>query len=180
MTADTVMPDPITAGTTITYTRTYADFPASSWALKLILAGKSILAVDAVASGSDFVITITPAQSAILDAGNYQWVERVTSAGVVHDAASGTVVVKPNLATASAGSLQSADEKMLEIVELAISGQLTDGIASYQIAGRMVSKIPIDELLRLRTGLRQAVKAAGTGTPSRPVRFRFPGTRNEV
>jgi len=44
----------------------------------------------------------------------------------------------------------------------------------------MVSKIPMADLLKLRTGLRAAVMTARTGSPARPVRFRFPGTRNEV
>lgn len=45
----------------------------------------------------------------------------------------------------------------LTLVESAISGQLPAGMASYQLAGRAITKIPIQELMKLRQQLREEV-----------------------
>jgi hypothetical protein len=103
-------------------------------------------------------------------------VERVSKAGEVHDVASGVVTVDPDLANVAPGDLQASDEKLLKVLEAAISGQLTDGIASYQIAGRMVSKIPLEELVAMRNSLRASVATAQSGRASRKVLFRFTPT----
>jgi hypothetical protein len=47
----------------------------------------------------------------------------------------------------------------LTLVESAIAGQLPAGMASYQIAGRAITKIPIKELWELRDKLRAEIAA---------------------
>lgn len=171
----TNLPDRISAGTTVTYTRTLADYPASAgWTLTLYLAGPKVLKAEAAASGDDHVVLLTAAQTATLEQGTYRWVERVTKAAEAYDVASGTIGVDPDLADAADGELQLSDEKLLALLDAAISGQVTDGIASYQIGGRAVSKIPLTELTAMRNSLRNAVAAAQGGRPSRKVLFTFP------
>jgi hypothetical protein len=65
--------------------------------------------------------------------------------------------IEPNAATSAPGSFVTWEEKTLAIVEAALSGRLTSDIESYQIAGRAVNKIPIQELKKLRGELRAAV-----------------------
>lgn len=178
MSTNTTLPDRITAGTTVAYTRTLADYPASDgWTMTLYIAGEKVLKVPASAAGDDHVVLIAPSKSTLLKPGSYRYVERVEKAGDAYDATTGMVVVDPDLANAQDGDLQSKDEQLLKVLEDVIAGNLADGaIASYQIGGRAVSKIPMNELIALRNSLRATVVAGQTGRPSRKVLFTFPPT----
>lgn len=160
--ADTLteMPDSFAAGTTVTYRRTVAAYPAGGvWNLTVYLSGVSTLAKVAGQDGEEYVVTLTAAETATLGAGKYQWVERVVKSPEVFEVASGTVVVEPNIATAAAGSMQTWEEKTLVVVEAALTGKLTADMESYSIHGRTVNKIPTRELMQIRAELKRAVNA---------------------
>lgn len=163
-TALTEMPDEFVSGTTVKYTTTYADYRANDgWSMVLYVAGVGrITPITATASGASFAVTLTSSITAGLDAGTYQWTERVTKAGESYDAASGTVGVLANIATAIAGDLQSWEEKALVVVEAALLGRLTADQQAFSIAGRAVTKIPVAELLSIRTSLRSAIRSQRT------------------
>src|SRR5262249_44312146 len=65
--------------------------------------------------------------------------------------------IEPNVATAAAGAFNTWEEQTLAVVEAAIAGRLTSDIQAYQIAGRSVSKIPIEDLRRIRGELKAAI-----------------------
>lgn len=177
MFTDTMMPATISSGTTVTYRRSLPDYPANQgWQLTVYLAGKSILNVAAVANGPDHDVTLTATQTAALAAGVYTWVERVVKGTEKYDVARAVVTVLADLAAATAGSLQSFEEKTLAVLEAAISGQLTDRVRSYQIFGRAVEKIPMDELRSLRNEFLAAVQQQKTGKVGRTLLGRFTGT----
>lgn len=157
----------------MSYTRTVTDFPATSWTLKLTLAGPKVLTVTAATSGTDFVVTLSATQTAALEAGAYVYVERVESGVERYDVERGAVTVTADPTLAGPGDLQSKEEKMLVVVEAAIDGTLASGMQSYQILGRAVSKIPIRELMELRSQLKAAIAARKSGSISRPILIRF-------
>lgn len=170
----TALPSTISAGTTIGYRRTLSDYPASAgWTLKLYLSGPSNLIVTATAAGDDFDVAITPAQSASLKPGTYTFIERVSKAGASYDPTRSQVVVLADVATAGPGTMQSWEERTLEVVELALSGSLESGIQSYQIHGRAVSRIEAGELLKIRQQLKSAIASRKSGKISRPILIRF-------
>lgn len=176
----TALPDTFPAGTTVKYTRSLSDYPATSgWTLKLLLAGAGTHAEDAVANGDAFDVTLTAAETAALPPGDYRWVERVEKGGEVYDVATGVVTVTPNLATATPGSLQSWEEKELAAVEAAIAAILAGGIAAYQIAGRAVTKVDLPTLQKLRASLRTEIARQRGQAPGRQWKFTFTGTANE-
>jgi hypothetical protein len=173
----TALPDSFPAGTTVIYTKSFTNFSPTEWTLKLYLAGPDTLNVTAVASGESYVVTIPATSTAASPAGSYHWVERVEKTGVVCDLASGLVILTPNLATATDGSLQDWAEKVLPLVEAAIAGRIPAGMESYQIAGRAVAKIPIRELMALRGQLKSMVAQGQSRTRiSRPIHIKFPQT----
>ena len=117
----TALPETIAAGTTVAYTKTVADYPATDgWTLTLEIAGEKLLSVEADANGGDYDVTISAEQSATLTAGTYYFAEKVEKAGEVHRVGSGRVTVEPNLATALAGDLQSPNERMLKALNAVI------------------------------------------------------------
>jgi hypothetical protein len=162
MDTPTSWPSTITAGTTVKVLRSHSEYPASAgWTLRFWLAGPSVIdkGVAGVASGASFLVTLTPAISAKLTAGTYRWREIVTLSGESFVAASGVLVVEANIAAAGAGDLQTWEERTLAVVEAALEDRLTDDMQAYSIGGRAVTKIPVLELMGLRTSLRSAVEA---------------------
>lgn len=125
-------------------------------------------------SGS-YRITLAASDTAQLEAGRYQWIERLSKAGEVHDFASGVVIVDPDVGVAAAGELQSWEEKTLPIVELAIAGRLPSGMENYQVFGRAIGKIPIKDLLSIRASLQADVnRLRNPGRIGRSVKVQFP------
>ena len=171
------IPDSFSAGSTVEYVKTVPDYPAGAWSLKLILAGKSTLTVNATAEGSSFNVTITPAQSAGLCAGVYQYVERATDGTIVKDLGRGTVTVTPNLETAGDGDLQTWEEKTLAVIEAKLAGRVDSSIDEYVIGSRQVRYIPLDDLLKWRDKLAARVAAQKSpGRAGRSVLVTFPRT----
>lgn len=179
----TEIPDTITAGTTVRYTATRSDYPASSgWTAKLYVSGASVTGgQDGVASGAAFIFTLTPAITAPLKPGMYQWSEIYTKAGEQYVGASGTLTVVANIAAAGAGDMLTFEQRALIIVQAAIEGRLTSDMEAFSIAGRAVTKISMPDLMRIRRELRAEVKSqTNPGRFMEEVRFSFPGTSSET
>ncbi len=183
----TALPETIADGTTVAYTKTVADYPATDgWTLTLEIAGEKLLSVEADANGGDYDVTISAEQSATLTAGTYYFAEKVEKAGEVHRVGSGRVTVEPNLATALAGDLQSPNERMLKALNAVIESRLGTStgvpkdVESYAIDGIAVTKIPLERLMTLRTQLSTTVaRERRGGGIGRQYRYTFTGARNE-
>lgn len=158
-----VVPSHFPAGTTVKFTRSLDDFPpADGWAYTIYLNGltqkfnKAADVVDGI-----FQMTFVPSDTAALVPGPYRYAERLSNSGTgeVYDITGDTLVIniEPNAASAPAGTFNTWEERTLAIVEAAIQGRLTSDIASYQVAGRAVNKIPIEDLRRIRGELRAAI-----------------------
>jgi len=174
------LPCSFAAGTTVVYRRSLANYRANDgWTLTLYLRGVSVLTSAGAASGADHVVTLTAAATGPLGAGTYLWTERVTKAAEAYDVASGTVVVEPNLATATAGQLQSWEEKELAKVEAALEQLFTTGHTSYQIHGRAVTFTEPTELLKIRDSLVTRIQRRQRGGKMRTIRYKFTGASEE-
>ncbi len=92
----------------------------------------------------------------------------------------GQLTILTDVATADAGDLQAFSERLLPVIEQEIYNRLSGqaSIESYAVAGRSVSKIPIDKLYELRGKMlaeRAGARSAGKlGVPVRAV-FARPG-----
>lgn len=176
----TALPEEFAAGTTVTYLKTIAGYSPATWTLKLYLAGAKAASFDGVTQGSGWLVTLAASATEELTAGAYSWTERLEKTGPVRqDIASGLILVTPDIANAGDGDFQSWAEKTLPLVESAIAGRFPGGIASYQIAGRALSKIPLPELLQLRTMLLNQIAQVKKPTRlSKPVLISFPPVGN--
>lgn len=160
----TQMPAAFSRGSTVEYTRTVTDYPATAgWTLSVHIAGRSKLSKNASASGSDYAVLLTAADTAVLEAGTYTWLERVTDGTAVHDVGSGTVTITPNVATAAAGDLRSFDEKALEAIEAALLVDMGSTTVSYQVAGRGEVTMDRREAMKLRDTLARRVNRSRNG-----------------
>lgn len=158
-----VVPDHFPAGTTVKFSRSLDDFsPSDGWTYAIFLNGltqkfnKAATVVDNI-----FQIEFVPSDTASLNSGPYRYAERLTNSGTgeVYDITGDELVIniEPNVGSAAAGAFNTWEERTLVVVEAAINGRLTSDIQSYQIAGRSVSKIPIQELRQIRGELKAAL-----------------------
>jgi hypothetical protein len=149
----TALPEEFSAGTTVRYRKRFTDYPASAgWTLTLYLGGPSARAKTAAADEDDFVVTLAASDTGgDFVPGSYQAVERVSNeAGDVYQVDARRTNITPNLAEATDGSSQDWLERAIPVLRAHIEGRLPAGLESYQVAGRVVSKMPIkdaDDLL---------------------------------
>src|SRR6266581_4464008 len=115
----TELPENFAAGTTVEYTKSFANYPANqSWTAVLYLAGRDVGKFTGTPTGPAFAFAIDATTSGNLRPGVYAWREIVTNAGKSYVAASGTCEIFPNIGSAVAGDLQSFEEKMLAAIEI--------------------------------------------------------------
>lgn len=168
----TTEPASLRAGETAQWTKSLADFPASEgWTLTYeLVSSAQRYTFNASASGNDYAVSVTAATTGGWVAGDYQWAAKVALAGVVHEVASGAIVIKPSFG--SAVDARGHARKTLDALEAWIEGR-DMGVAEYEIAGRRLKTIPTEQLLVLRDRYRRDVISeddaarAAAGLPSR-------------
>lgn len=170
----TTEPQSVYAGDTVQWTRTLPDYPASAgWVLTYTLlnaAGK--LTMVGTASGDDHAVSVAAATTATWAAGDYAWRAQVALAGQVFTVGEGRMTVLPSFAAPTLET-RSFAERALAAVEayLADAGNLA--AASYQIAGRQLSRYSLPDLMATRDRLKaevareQAAARLAAGLPDR-------------
>ena len=173
----------------------HADYPNSeSWTLEYDLVGVgTILTANITAafqtSGDDenhWLVTVTTAISAAIASGRYDLFKRFVGSGD-HAGRSETIgrdgkvsgppfsiAIREDPRVATAGDFQTHAERTLAVIELALEGPLTKDLGSYQIAGRSVSKIPVETLMKMRGRYAGLVREERTGHATRRHLIRFP------
>ena len=176
----TALPSSFAAGTTVTYRKSFDDYPASEgWTLTLYLAGANVTQVEAVPDGDDFVVTVGADVTADGFApGLYKYAERVSKSGEVQEVETGVVTVLPDLTVAGDGDEQEWVEESIAALKAHIRGRLPAGMQSYSIAGRTVSKLPLEEAMKMLTQLEarlERLKRPGKLTRTVYTQFVKPG-----
>lgn len=148
----------VRAGDTWKWTRSLPDYPASEgWSLSYVLINAAAkIALTASASGDSHAVTVSAAASSSHFSGVYDWIARVSKAGEVYTVGSGRITVLPSL-VASTADLRTHARKTLEAIEAVIEGRATQDVLEYQIAGRSLKRIPVNDLLVLRDRYRAEV-----------------------
>lgn len=162
-TVPTAVPDTVTAGDTISWKITLADYPADdSWVLKYRLinaAGK--FDITATADGADHLVSVAAATSAGYTAGTYSYQAYVEKGTDRYTVDTGSIVVKPNLAAQSAGyDNRSIARKTLDAIETALVAHGSKAwTQEYSIAGRTMKFRSVGEFMAFRSKMQQEVRA---------------------
>lgn len=180
----TVEPSELRAGDTWQWTRSLADYAASSATLKYRFksaAGGFEIVADA--SGDDYAVTVPAATSAGYAAGDYGWVAWVEVGSDKFTVGTGAATVLPDYRATSASTAlddRSHAAKVLAAIEAVIEGRAAKDQEAYEIAGRSLKRTPIADLLRLRQHYKSevaseaAAEAIRRGTGSgRRIQFRL-------
>ncbi len=181
------IPDTITAGDTVSWQQdTLGDFSPATHGLAFSLRGPSEAAkldLTGVPASTRWALTISSAQSAALNTApaTVVWYWQCTATALVGGAvtafASGTLKVRPNLASLSGNfDGRSQTERDLEAVRKAITARAENGLVlTYTIGNRNLQRESVKGLLELQSMLEARLRrektaaslAAGLGNPAK-------------
>lgn len=139
------------------------DYPNTEYTMtyvaRVTAGGSTEIAVTGTNYNGDYLFTVTSAQSTDFVPGYYHWQLEATqtSSGnrVVVDRGAFTAV--PDLDVGGSDPRTHA-EIMLTKIESLLEGKADSDVASYSIAGRSLSKLSFDELIKARDDYRREVK----------------------
>ena len=149
---------PIVAGNTINWKKTalYQDYPNSAYAMSYQATLNGTPGTSFTVSGSvtseEWVFSIAHGTTASITPGIYQWNLYVTKSATSERKSleSGVWEVVPNISTNTSVDVQSHARKVLSAIEAVIEGRASQDQMSYSIAGRSLSRMPIEDLLTFR------------------------------
>lgn len=179
------IPQSLSQGDTVKWTRIYSDYPSTTWALQYYFSTAQTSATVGRYTGTvaarvtlnknytattdglgGFAITITATETAALTPGRYQWQARVTSGTEAFVAESGLIDVVPGLsARTDSYDARSADQYMLEQIDAALLAITTNRHASYTIADKTFNFVNLADLRTLRGPVAWRVRVAA-GIPT--------------
>lgn len=176
------LPARFTAGDTLKFSETLADYQASAgWALSFALINSaSKITFSGSASGDDHAVNVAASVTASWLAGSYSFAAYVTKGTERYSVGTGTITIAPNLAALSTVDGRTHARKTLDAIEAVIEGRASIDQLEYSIAGRSLKRTPLPDLLKFRDRYRAEVKseeaaanvAAGLGN-GRTIRVRF-------
>ena len=151
------VPSSFRAGDTTNFTKTYADYPASTWDLVFYFVREGYPTIQKTAdkSGDDFTVSLSSAESAKFTPGRWEWFAKASrqSEGEI-TAGSGVVDILRN--PASQPSTTFAEEA-LSMVEKSIRGDLPTAQESVSLTGVDITKMGISERFQLRDKIKSEI-----------------------
>ncbi|MDP9990399.1 hypothetical protein J2W28_000218 [Variovorax boronicumulans] len=179
MAIDTSNTEPISIipGDTVKWARRFSDYPPSAgWALSYeLLNAMHRYEIHASADGDSFRVVVAAQTTQAYAPGSYDWRARVTNADEVYTVATGRLTIAPSFG--AAGDVRSHARRTLDAIEAVLEGRATSATAEYEINGRRLKYIPLNELHEMRTRYQREVAAeegkSGTRGASGRVMVRF-------
>lgn len=149
-------PSRVTAGDTVTWSKTLSDYPATSaWVLSYTLINSSTkITITATASGADHLVNVAAATSAGWAAGSYAWMAVVTKGAERYTIGQGNITIAPNLAAATTYDTRSSAKKALEAINTAMESYGARAhLQSYEINGRKMQFASASDFMAFRSKL---------------------------
>lgn len=148
---ENILPAKISAGLTFDRLVTLTEYPATSWALSVLLRGPSVINLAGVAEGSQFRINVPGATTSPWTAGGYSYSARVTLAGDVREVQTGRIEIIADLANVIAGTdVRSQNRRTLDAINAVLEKRASQDQQKYVINNRELWRTPIADLLKLR------------------------------
>lgn len=145
----TTEPKQVEAGNTWQWTRDLTDYQAPTWVLTYYLRNKNEPEVKTIIAADDgdggHAITVSASDSDGYIGGRWDWIARVSSAGVVYTIDKGMLDIRSNLADA-ANDFRTYNQRCLDAIEAVRENRASTDQASWSIDDRAVSRMTWDEL----------------------------------
>jgi hypothetical protein len=174
------------AGDSLVFTTSVPDYPPSAgyqldYRLVRRDAAGAAISFTAGTSGDVYSVAVTPATTAAWTPGRYTWASYASKAGERYTVGQGELVIEADPATITAPyDNRSHARKVLDAIEAVLENRATTDQQQVSIAGRSLVRMPVAELLKLRSVYAAEVRsedaairaAAGLGAGGRVlVRF---------
>ena len=149
-------PAELRAGDTWTWTKTLADYPASTpWTLKYRFKNAAGgFEITATADGDGYSVSVAAATTAAYAAGVYSWMAWVEGgSSEKYTVDTGTLTIDPDFRSGTSTAAydnRSHARTVLDAIEAVIEGRATKDQEEYEIAGRRLKRTPIASLLKMR------------------------------
>ena len=148
----------VTAGDSVTWKRSFSDYPAADgWVLTYALqhSSNTKITLTASADGDDHLVSEVAATTAAWGPGIYSWQAYVTKAPDRYQVDTGTLEILPDLSALTNYDGRSHVKKTLDAIEAVIEGRATKDQESYSFStgggSRSLSRTPLADLIMLRT-----------------------------
>lgn len=165
--AESMTNEPLTivVGDFIQWRRTdlSGDYPNTAYTMifvaRITSGGNTEIQVTGTNYGSDYLFTITSADSVSFVPGYYHW-----QLEAVQNSSGNRIVIERGEFTAipdldqNGSDPRSHAEIMLSKIESLLQGKADSDVSSYSIAGRSLSKLSFEELIAARNDYRREVK----------------------
>lgn len=154
MTTPTTEPALLYTGDTWAWTKSLADYPASSgWVLKYVFSNSDKrFDITGSASGDDHAISVSATESAKKTAGQYAWQAYVESGAERYTVGTGQTEIRIGLAAIDGPSDQRSQARTAMDAALAALAQYTatqGAVSEYEIDGRRMKFRSVKELREL-------------------------------
>lgn len=177
-------PTEAVSGDTLAFRYSHPSFPvADLWVLSAALVSVSSATQTPLSWSSGFVtndgatwtVTLPSTTTDDFAAGAYTLTLYATLSGARYTMYSGQLLMRANAAAQTgAGVAVSHAEEMWAAIKAALEGRVVADVESYQIAGRALNRIPMDELQKLEKRYAERVwreRNPGKALPGRLVTF---------
>lgn len=183
------LPLELRAGDALTWIISPAGFPPSLYTLSYVLTGVvggapvriAITSGDIVGGGTDYTVTVPSSETKAWTPGRYEWFAYVVdSSNNRTQLATGTVKILPDVAgSVSPIDPRTQNEITLYAINQLIAGRAVSDVQMYEIGGRKLEKMKIQDLMYWRgivSGwVRQEKKARGEYVRPNSVGITFGG-----
>lgn len=151
----TIEPDEIRSGDSVSWTRDFGDYPATTYTLTYYFRGPTTLDKAATASGTSFLLSLSATETGQLQAGTYWWEAKASSGSTVVTLSAGSVKILPNFADSAAVQAgfdgRTHARKCLDAIDAMMEGRASAAQQSYTIVGqRTVTMLTPSELIKWR------------------------------
>lgn len=151
-------PNVITAGDTITWSKTIAGYSAKDWTLTYYFFNiSSDFSITAIADNDNFIVVISSTLSKSFKQGKYDW-KAVATRGKDeklerHTTATGEMQVLADPTSGLGGGIDTRSEikKALDAIDAVLANTASKEQSSYSIGGRSLSRRSPEELIVLRS-----------------------------
>jgi hypothetical protein len=150
-------PEKIYKGLSAVWQKDLGAYPSDEYDLSYYFYNESSPAtafgISAEPSGLSHYVNVAPSGTSTYTAGNYLWVSTITetSTGNKYLVEQGHWDVMPDPSSPGTTDVRSHAKTVLDKIEAVIEGRADSDTLSYTVAGRQLQKMPIDDLLKLRT-----------------------------
>lgn len=136
------------SGDTLSWTKSFPDYPSSLWTLKYYFVNATVGNVTtATSSGSDYAITLANSVTTLFPTGKLNWSAVVTNGTETHTLAQGVMDVLINLAIQGTYDARSFVRKMYDLLSAAVEKRLPTGLENFTINGKSLSTMSNAELI---------------------------------